>query len=133
MELDLVNTLNMISESKIKPSFWESEYFKASLMSGEFLELDYQYFAEAIVGILENGNRDDKRVILDAIQRYIDEEDYKELSQKLLHLVDEKDLLNFVYKLQSSSDSYSTMNGKLIYMKKRVLIVQRAVKRCLFV
>jgi hypothetical protein len=51
-------------------------------------------------------------VILDAIEKYIEEEEFKELAQKLLHLVNDKDLLYFIYKLQSSKDNFLSMDGK---------------------
>jgi hypothetical protein len=52
MELDTVRTLEMLSQDRSRESFWESDFFKDSLVTGEFLEIDYKFFAEAIVGIL---------------------------------------------------------------------------------
>ncbi len=54
LELDLVDTLQQVS--KVDPTdsqnFWCCDYFKESLASGEFLALDYPYFANVLTGIL---------------------------------------------------------------------------------
>lgn len=106
MELDLLRTIKFLATEKPhdRASFWESDYFKECLHDGTFLELDYSYFADVMLQMLNStSSRTDKEDIIHLIEKYISSESFKDLTQKILMLLDDVDLLHFMYRLSSSS------------------------------
>lgn len=88
--------------------FWESDFFKNSLKSGEFLQMDYQFFANQLEKMLNTGGKERDQV-LDVVELYFKKESFPNLCQKLLLLLDDSSLLSFIYHLDSSTFSNSSL------------------------
>jgi hypothetical protein len=99
--------------------FWESDFFKDSLSSGDFLELDFKFFATKLEGFLEKPGRE-RDLAMAAVQSYLKTEDFRELCQKLLLLLDDADLLQFAYHLVGF-ESLSPSSTPLSFVNSIVL------------
>lgn len=88
--------------------FWESDFFKESLDSGDFLQMDYKFFADHLLKMLQEGGKDRERVV-DLIKLYIQSQPFSVLCQKLLLLLDNEQILSFLYHLTSNTTSSSSL------------------------
>lgn len=89
-------------------TFWESDFFKESLESGEFLKLDYDAFAEELMHMFCSEDKEEREEVLDVLEEYIESEDFKDLCYKLLPALGDTELLLFAFNLSPRS-SRSTL------------------------
>lgn len=109
MELDILHTLELLSKEnpKNRPNFFESNFFKESLVSGEFLQLDYSYFANQLEFFLSTNfhsispSSPSRDKIIDILCSMISSMSFLELSKKLLPLLHDSDILYFIYHLST--------------------------------
>lgn len=78
-------------------AFWESEFLRTSLISKEFLELDYNFFSNVLLEILDGkrGASRERDQVLDLLENYLLIEDFKVLCYQLLPLVGHNSVLSF--------------------------------------
>lgn len=91
LELDVVRTVQMLVDEE--PSFWSSEFFRESLLNGDFLALDYAFFAEELCRRLDSPQ---VRLLAESCLR---NEPFRELCNRVLLELDDKSMLHWLYKL----------------------------------
>ncbi|GBG65009.1 hypothetical protein CBR_g48756 [Chara braunii] len=108
-ELDVIQTIEDWLDSV--PDFWNSPELQESLEGGEFLSIDYHFFADELWRQFrgndatgDNGGNcrtnADCRRLWRLLESYIEEEDWGVLCRRLLHLLDSATTLNFLKTLR---------------------------------
>jgi len=87
-QLDVVKTVKKLLKDN---DFWISDEFRESLEGGEFLKIDYNYFAKIMLNLLGSRRRD----IEDLMKKYIRGNSFTTLCP-LLHNISEKELIIFI-------------------------------------
>ncbi|KAJ6835481.1 uncharacterized protein M6B38_331970 [Iris pallida] len=93
-DLDVLQTIENFLE--YVPDFWSSSELAESVKDGEILSIDVEYFVEQFVKLMYVENSDDVWALID---EFLLEEQFSCLSQKLLVVLDECWLLNFLRSL----------------------------------
>ncbi|KAK1266739.1 hypothetical protein QJS04_geneDACA015565 [Acorus gramineus] len=90
-DLDLLQTVENFLE--YVPDFWTSDELAETLKDGEILHLDMKFFMDEFVSMMYD---DDSGDIWELVDEYLLEEEFSYLSQHLLILLDESQLLDFI-------------------------------------
>eukprot|EP00026_Physarum_polycephalum_P008469 Phypoly_transcript_08556.p1 GENE.Phypoly_transcript_08556~~Phypoly_transcript_08556.p1 ORF type:complete len:467 (+),score=88.69 Phypoly_transcript_08556:94-1494(+) len=91
LELDVQHAVDMLVH---EDDFWTSRYFQESLVSGDFLAMDYEYFVQVLEAKLEGS---ETSAVRNMMKSYLKRESTKELSQQLIRLLTDRELLNLLY------------------------------------
>jgi len=115
MQLKIEKTVKKLFEDQ---EFWESEHFRNSLESGDFLSIDFSYFASYLLDIWREGDStSDGRLLWETVVDYLKEADFKELVQKLFLLMSDLEILYFMYHLCEDEQGGEELNTIVSHCK----------------
>lgn len=91
LDLDVQRTVENFLENV--PEFWSSNEFAESLKDGEILFIDREFFVDYFVSLMY---KEDSRDVWEVINEFLIEESFSSLCRRLLIILEERDLRNFL-------------------------------------
>lgn len=91
LDLDVLSTVENFIENV--PEFWSSEQFTKSVQDGQIISLDLEFFVDELLDMMY---RDDSSEVWQAVEKFLLEENFCSLCQRLLILLSDMELLTFL-------------------------------------
>lgn len=106
LDLDVLSTVENFIENV--PEFWSSEQFTKSVQDGEIISLDLEFFVDELLDMMY---RDDSSEVWQAVEKFLLEEKFCSLCQRLLILLSDMELLTFLNAVGKILASRNNDNG----------------------
>jgi len=108
LQLDVVATIKSMLGDDL---FWKSVEFLDCLDSGDFIQLDYDYFANVLVDLL---TETESQKLRDIIEEFIPQCEFSLLSKELLLAITDSELQTLIQKISPSVKQRKSLEQRII-------------------